>query len=34
MSWGFSDTVDLLILTYLTNKAKVYHQITEVPRIS
>lgn len=34
MSWGLSDTVDLLILAYLTNKAKVHHQITEVPGIS
>lgn len=34
MSRGLSDTVDLLILAYLTNKAEVHHQITEVPRIS
>lgn len=29
MSWGLSDTVDLLILPHFTNKAQVLHQISE-----
>lgn len=31
MSWGLSDTVDLLILPHFTNKAQVQHQIREEP---
>lgn len=31
MSWGLSDTADLLILPHLTNKAEVQHQIREEP---
>lgn len=31
MSWGLSDTVDLLILPHFTNKAQVLHQIREEP---